>query len=230
MATIALEAQARQELGKGSSYRLRKSGWIPGVIFGLRQAPLSIKVNQRLLEGTFNAPEKMHQQVELSLAEGEKMMVLLKDYQADIITRKFTHVDFIRIDSQHKVEISVPVRFTGRAAGLKQGGTLKPFLRSMKLICLPRDIPNIIEYDVTALEIAQVIHLSDIALPTGCELLPREGKLPLVTVMGKVEEEVVKEEAKPAAGAAPAAGAPAAAGAAPAAGKAAPAKAPAKKK
>lgn len=208
MAT-AIRAEKRENLGKGAARRLRKEGWIPAILYGLKQKPVPLKVDQKITELTFNHDEKMHQTVDLSLEEKGKtkhIPVVLKDYQADIISRVFTHIDFLQIDLKEKIQVSVPVHFVGRAAGIKEGGILMPFLRAVEIWCLPSDIPEFIDYDVTELMIGQIIHVREITLPKNCELLAKKADLPLVTVT------LPKEEELPAASlpeAAAAAGAPA---------------------
>ena len=125
----------------------------------------------------------------------------LKEYQADIISRQFSHLDFVQILPNETIAVSVPLRMVGRAQGVKQGGELKVFARKVRLVCLPKDTPAVVEFDTTPLAIGYVVHFSEISLPEGCKLAPNTEKLPLVSVIGKREEEAA---AAPAAGAAPA--------------------------
>ena len=182
----ALQATKRSELGKGFANRLRKSGWVPGIIYGNKRDPIAVKVNQKEVETVFNAEEKMHQPIEVTLADSgkaETVLVLLKEYQADIISRQFSHLDFVQILPNETIAVSVPLRMVGRAQGVKQGGELKVFARKVRLVCLPKDTPAVVEFDTTPLAIGYVVHFSEISLPEGCKLAPNTEKLPLVCVI-----------------------------------------------
>jgi large subunit ribosomal protein L25 len=168
----------------------------------------------------------------------QQQAAVLKDVQRHPYKNQIVHIDFQRVLEDEKIRMQVPLHFKGGAEskGVKeQGGVLSHVRNDVEVVCLPKDLPEYVEVDVSGLEINQVVKLSDLKLPPGVELVDllarRDG--PVASIhMPRVEEEapVVEEAAAVAAapGAAPAAGAPAAPGAAPAAGAAAPAAADAK--
>ena len=173
------------------------------------------------------------------------MTVMLKDYQIHPIKHMLTHADFVRIDPNKEVEITVPLVLTGKSQGVKDGGILHHTIRDMTVLCKPTDIPVKLEIDVTTLLVGSALHVSDLKLPAGVKsvldaqetvvtcVAPRAEKV-VAAATDEAAEGAAAEGAAPAAGAAGAAAKPgdakAAAGAKPGDAKAAPAKAaPAKK-
>ncbi len=232
MGQIAITVERREEAGKGIVGRLRRSGWVPGILYGEKRAPVPVKMVQHDLETAFPTEEQIHQSLSVTVVDGgkkEKIMALLKDFQADMISRDFTHFDLWQVAEDQVVTVKVPLRLTGKAEGLKEGGIMEAFLREIPVMCMPKDIPLHIDYDVTAMGIGDTARFSEVALPKGCAL-PRGVDDVFVSVHGKEEEEVVAAAPTAEAGATPAEGAaaPAAPGAAGAKGAAAPAAAGAK--
>ncbi|MBZ4333290.1 50S ribosomal protein L25/general stress protein Ctc [Corallococcus sp. AS-1-12] len=205
-----LEAQARDNSGKGVARRLRASGQVPAVVYGKHlKAPLHISVDPKGIRTAINTPHKLNTLIQLKLA-GNEQQVLLKDYQMDPLTRDILHADFIAVSEKEQVKVNIPVVLTGKAAGVADGGLLTQIRRNLEVWALPGAIPLQIEVDVTNLKIAEALHVNDVKLPEG------------VSVKTHVNYTIATIAAPEAAEAAPAA---AAAAAAPAAGKAADAKA-----
>ncbi|WP_223644593.1 50S ribosomal protein L25/general stress protein Ctc [Corallococcus sp. EGB] len=204
-----LEAQARDNSGKGVARRLRAQGRVPAVVYGKHlKAPLHISVDPKGIRTAINTPHKLNTLIQLKLA-GNEQQVLLKDYQMDPLTRDILHADFIAVSEKEQVKVNIPVVLTGKAAGVADGGLLTQIRRNLEVWALPGAIPLQIEVDVTNLKIAEALHVNDVKLPEG------------VSVKTHVNYTIATISAPEAAEAAPAAAAAAAAPAA--AGKAAPA-------
>ncbi|MFB1482578.1 50S ribosomal protein L25/general stress protein Ctc [Corallococcus sp. RDP092CA] len=204
-----LEAQARDNSGKGVARRLRAQGRIPAVVYGKHlKAPLHVSVDPKGIRTAINTPHKLNTLIQLKLA-GNEQQVLLKDYQMDPLTRDILHADFIAVSEKEQVKVNIPVVLTGKAAGVADGGLLTQVRRNLEVWALPGAIPLQIEVDVTHLKIAEALHVNDVKLPEG------------VSVKTHVNYTIATISAPEAAEATPAA----AAAAAPAAGKAGDAKA-----
>jgi large subunit ribosomal protein L25 len=140
-------------------------------------------------------------------------MVLLREMQEHPVTGAVLHADFYEVDLTKKLEVTVPLHFTGKPIGVEEGGILQPIVREVTVMCLPTEIPAFIDVDVTALGIHDSVHVEELNVPSGIELV-YDSNFTIVTVSPPTVEEV-KVEAPvegEAAAAAPAEGAPAAAG------------------
>jgi len=166
--TYELKAETRERVGKGSSRELRRNGLIPAVIYGDKQAPLSIalstkEVTQRIHAGGFKTT------VATIDVNGEKIKVLPKDFQLDPV-RDFTmHVDFLRVSGNTHVVVEVPVHFVNeeKSPGIKVGGVLNIVRHEVELHALAGDIPEFLTADLSGLKVGDGIHISHIKLPKG---------------------------------------------------------------
>ncbi|MCY1002205.1 50S ribosomal protein L25/general stress protein Ctc [Myxococcus sp. MISCRS1] len=218
-----LEAKAREGSGKGFARRLRGQGLVPAVVYGKHlEKPVHIAVDPKSVKAAINTPHKFNTLIQLKLAGGDQQ-VLLKDYQMDPVTREILHVDFIGVRENEQVKVNVPLVLTGKAQGVADGGLLTQARRELEVWALPNAIPERIEVDVTAMKIAEALHVNDIKLPAGVSIKTNVNYT--VAVLSAPES----AEAAPAAAAAAPAAAPAAAKAGDKAAPAAAAKAPAKK-
>jgi large subunit ribosomal protein L25 len=218
MERISLEADVRKE-GKGLARRARLQGIIPGIVYGKNYKSVYVTVNEKALEKAVSTHAGLNVLLDLAVANKEKVVARICDYQADPIERTFTHVDFQIVDLKQKITVDVPVQFTGKSKGVKEGGVLVIDRRELKVKCLPVSIPEHIDVDITELMIGDSVHINDLKLPEGVEC-QHEVNFSIVSVVAPMKEEV----AAPAAEAATAEGAAAstaAPGAAPAAGGAA---------
>ena len=224
-----LEAEARSGRGKGAAFRVRQSGFIPGIIYGGGTEPETVSVPKRELErhvstGTFLTTPFM-----LKVAD-RQTRVIPRDVQLDPVTDRPVHVDFMRLKEGTKIVLAIPVRFRGQEAspGIKRGGVVNIVRHDIELLCPVENIPEYIEADLSGLEIHGTLHISNIKLPEGVVPMVRERDFTVASIVAPTS---VVEEARAAAAAAVAAaagGAPAAeAGAAPAEGAAVAAAAPA---
>ncbi|HXF81348.1 MAG TPA: 50S ribosomal protein L25 [bacterium] len=229
MERVTLEAKRREGLGSGQVRKLRQRGLVPGIVYGRGVDPTPVAVDARALRGVLRTHAGMNVLIDLAIGDGTAAgrTVMVKDVQRDIF-RKDTilHVDFHTIDLTEKVEAHVPLVLKGTPRGVAdEGGILEVQLREVLVECLPTQIPEHIEVDVTALGVGDSLHVRDIALPAGVTMIS-EPEQAVVTVVAPKGEEVAAPAAAPEM-AAPAEGeAAAAAPSAGAAGK--PAAAPAK--
>ena len=199
--TYELKAETRERVGKGSSRELRRNGLIPAVIYGDKQAPLSIAIStkdvtQRIHAGGFKTT------VATIDVNGEKIKVLPKDYQLDPV-RDFTmHVDFLRVSGNTHVVVEVPVHFVNedKAPGIKIGGVLNVVRHAVELHALADNIPEFITADLTGLKVGDGIHISHIKLPKGTSPVITDRDFTIATIA--VPAAGVKEEEEAAEGSA----------------------------
>jgi large subunit ribosomal protein L25 len=219
-----LKATARPKSGKGAARAERRAGKVPGVIYGNKQPPLPISVDDRELRQRILAGRFLTTLVDIDL-DGKKHRVIPRDYHLDPVKDFPIHVDFMRLGEGATIRISVPLHVvkSEAAPGIKRGGTVNIVTHALELECSVDNIPQYIEADASSLEIGHSLLLTDIKLPSGVKSLTRSDAT-LVTIVppsGYAEEQ--KAAAAAAAAAATGAAAPAAGAAAPAAGAAAPA-------
>jgi large subunit ribosomal protein L25 len=208
-----LTAEPRSGAGKAVSRRLRRAGKVPAIIYGGGLSPSAIVLNQATLLHQMQR-EAFYTSI-LKVKQGaESVDVVVKDVHRHPFKPEILHLDFQRIVADQEITLSVPIHFVGEAAakGVKdQGGMLEHLISDVEVSCLPRNLPEFLEIDVSQLALNEVLHLSDIRLPEGVELVPlRHGhNHPLVAIVPprREEEEVVAvpgaeatEAAAPAAG------------------------------
>ncbi len=166
--TLTLPAEARERAGKGASRALRRDGRTPCVIYGGKEEPTLIHVEQKELVKQLMTGHFMNSIVNIEIG-GKTVRTLPKDVAFHPVTDRPTHVDFLRLTGDSKVEVSVPVVFVNEAAspGLKKGGVLNIVRHELELLCPNADIPEEIQVDVTGKDIGDSIHISDVTLPAG---------------------------------------------------------------
>jgi large subunit ribosomal protein L25 len=221
-----LKADVREGTGKGPAYQARLKGQIPAVVYGGKGTPENVNVDFRTLERHVEAGSFLTTLFMLDVA-GKKTRVIPRQLQLDPVSDRPVHVDFMRLAEGASVKLEIPVHFKGQgeSPGLKKGGVLNIVRHKLNVICPADNIPNVIDVDVSKLDINETIHINDLGLPKGVKVLVKGRD---VTICSIVAPTSVIEEQKAAAAAAgapavEAAPAEAAAGAAPAAGAAAPA-------
>jgi len=214
VAENALVAEMRDGTGKGVARKLRAQGRIPAVVYGNKRAARSITVSPDALQKLLRGAAGMNTLIDLTL-DGATATVLVKGLERDPVRGRYLHADFYEVDLTQRVTVPVPVHLVGKAAGLDFGGILDHPLRELMIECLPREIPQRIDVDVSALQVNDSIHVSDLKLAPGLTI-KTDGALAVASVVLPVAE-----EAAPAAAGAEGAAAEGEAVAAPAAGEAA---------
>jgi large subunit ribosomal protein L25 len=222
--TNVLSAKPRSEKGKGPARRLRAAGLIPAVVYGQKREPTHIAVDPAAIEKALATPHKLNTLITLQL-DGVEKQVLFREYEADPVTRKLLHADFLEVQQGKPVRVEVPIVTTGKAEGVIAGGILTVSAHDIVVEALPDRIPIQIEVDVTPLKIGGSIHIADVKVPQGVKIKYATNFTVAVVTAPEKEEVVAPVAVAAVPGAVPAEGAPAAAGgaAAPAAGAPAPA-------
>ncbi len=173
MEKIALTAQVRERAGKGVARGLRRNQMVPAILYSHGKS-MPIAMGDKDVVKVFNTEGGEHALINLKL-EGAKgaaeRLALIKDYQLDPISGKLIHVDLMEVALDEKVEIEVAVHITGESAGVKEGGIFQYGLRSLQIECLPGQIPDSIEVDISALKINESLHVRDIKLANGIRIL-----------------------------------------------------------
>lgn len=196
MASVLIEVEERADRGKNESRRLRRAGRIPAVLYGSGKPVFQVTVDPRAVEQILHSESGENTILDLRLkGKGSQRQAMIKDYQVDPLTGKVVHADFIRIEMDTQLEVSVPVRTTGTALGVKeQGGLLEVVHRELEVGCLPGDIPEHIDVDVTALMIGDQVRVSDIKAEGNYRFLDPADTVVITVVAPRVEEEPVAEE------------------------------------
>ena len=205
---LTLPAETRDRAGKGASRALRREGRVPAVIYGEKQEPLSIHVEQKLLNKMLSSGHFMNSIIMVDVG-GKPSRTLPKAVDFHPVTSAPIHVDFLRIGEHSKVSVNIPVRFDNEedSPGLKRGGVLNVVQHEIELVCDAAEIPEELHIDLTGLDIGDSIHISQVALPKGAKAAIDDRDFTVATIVApsamKSEEE---EEAAAAEGEVPTVG------------------------
>ena len=182
--TLTLPAEARERAGKGASRALRRDGRTPCVIYGGKEEPTLIHVEQKELVRQLGTGHFMNSIVNIEIG-GKTVRTLPKDVAFHPVTDRPTHVDFLRMTGDSMVEVQVPVVFVNVAGspGLKKGGVLNIVRHELELLCPNADIPDEIQIDVTGKEIGDAIHISEVTLPKGVKSVITDRDFTIATLI-----------------------------------------------
>jgi len=192
---LELKATKRQSTGKGESRSLRRGGMIPAILYGPGTQPVSLSVKEHEFETLLKNAKSSQQLIKIDIGDGEQMSAMIKELQTKPVTGRFLHVDFYKVDMNRKVRVRVPVIVKGKSKGVEMGGLLQIIRRRLEVLCLPLDIPEFIELDITDLDIGDSIHVQDISLPGGIEI-PPDVNFTVITVLAPKKEAVEEEAAE----------------------------------
>src|SRR5581483_6207610 len=171
-----LEAKPRESSGKNVARRLRKSGQVPGVVYGAKRDPMTVSVDPKQVSRILHSASAHNTIFELAL-DGERTKAMIVDWQYEPIKGSLLHVDLKRIAMDQKLTVEVPIVMKGEAAGVKQqGGILEQVLREVEIECLPQDIPSSIEADVSELVFGKVLRVADLPKSDKFEILTDENQ------------------------------------------------------
>ncbi|OGD78965.1 MAG: hypothetical protein A2Y64_01435 [Candidatus Coatesbacteria bacterium RBG_13_66_14] len=171
MKRVTLQAEKREVSGKGGARKLRGTGRVPAIIYGNEVAEtLHIAIDSKVLIHSVRPHEAHNFIVDL---EVDKMVypTIIAEVQQDPVTEEPLHVDFYRISMDKPIHTTIPIILSGSAPGVKEGGMLEHTLREINISCLPGNLPDSIEVDVSSLNLDESIHVSDLQPPTGVEFL-----------------------------------------------------------
>ncbi len=201
MAEITVNAESRNDFGKNASRRLRAKGMVPAIVYGGKGDNLSVSVDPKALLRVLRSESGRNSILKLDIAGHGLTNAILKGWQVDPIKENFLHADFYRIAMDVALRVTVPIAVKGEARGVKtEGGILEMVLRQIEVECLPGDIPERIDIDVSDLELNGAIHVSDLLVSNKVKVLQNPDQVVVHVV--SVKEEVVA----PVAGAVPAEG------------------------
>jgi large subunit ribosomal protein L25 len=210
MEEIALDVEVRDGRGKGPARRLRQRGKIPGVFYGPKSTATAVAVDRKEFASHVSTLEGSHLiRFRAPVPELQDRVALVREVQVHPVSGGVLHVDFYEVDLTQRLQVTVPLHFVGKAIGVAEGGILQPIIREIEVECLPTDIPQFIEVDVSALAIHDAVHLADVQMPAHVTAIVESNEA-VVTVLPPTVEEVKAAEVVEGAaveGAAPAEGA-----------------------
>ena len=198
MEVTDLAAQVRKEQKKGPARRLRQKGFVPAIFYGRSAENILLAVrNDELVK--LHKDKKDHAFIKLIIDDGKKKMEklsLIKELQVQPLTGKLYHADFYEVDEKRKITMEVSLRFVGKAIGVENGGELQHIKREVKISCLPLNLPDHIDVDVTSLDIGDSIKVRDLKVAEGITILDRPDSAVAAVAVIRVAkiEEPVKEE------------------------------------
>ncbi len=194
MTSFVLEAEQREQQGSANNRRLRRQGRVPAVIYGGGKDPVQMSLNHTRLLREMQEEAFFTSILSIRVGSGAESAVV-KEVQRHPAKPLILHVDFQRVVEDEEITLHVPIHFTGEvnARGVKeQGGVIEHLATDVEVTCLPRHLPEFLELDISALELGQILHLSDLPLPQGVTLvaLAHQQDLPVVTISPPRREEV----------------------------------------
>ena len=199
---FVVDAQLRNDEGKGASRRLRRTGMVPAVIYGGSKEPQSISLPLNVMLQHIEHEAFFSHILDINVA-GKSEKAVVKDLQMHPFRPIIMHIDFLRVDANSVIRMHVPIHFIGEdvAPGIKSGSVFTHQLTSVDVSCLATNLPEFIELDVSTMELGDSLHLSDIKLPAGVEIVDLshgpEHDLPVVTIVatrGGVSDDDATEE------------------------------------
>lgn len=173
MATANLDAKPRTERGTGVARKLRQSGQVPAIIYGHGREPQSLSIDTRELERLLDRVAFASTVIELAI-DGRSARTLIRELQRHPVKKSILHVDFQELVAGEKVTVSIPLVFTGSAAGVREGGILDQVMHELTIRVDPSNIPNHVDVDVSPLAIGHSIHVNELKVPEGVEVLDEE--------------------------------------------------------
>jgi len=195
---FTLSAEPREDVGKGASRRLRRASKVPTVIYGAEKAPASVSLDHdELIHNLDN--EAFYSHI-LTVELGKKKeKVVLKDLQRHPYKLQVMHVDLQRVSAKEKLRLHVPLHFINEseAPGVREGGLVSHQMTEVEIQCLPKDLPEFIEVDLSSLELGGTLHLADLVAPKGVEIYAlahgSKGEEPVVGIHGRGAGELEDE-------------------------------------
>jgi large subunit ribosomal protein L25 len=170
--SIELNAELRTDTGKGASRRLRHANKVPAILYGAGKDPENLTLEQKDVQYELQHEAFFTQVLELNIG-GKKQDVLLRDLQHHPYKQDIMHMDFQRVEAKKEVHVNVPLHFINEdiAPGVKtEGGAISHVMSEVEVVCLPKDIPEFIDVDLSELHLGEIVHLSDLKMPAGVEV------------------------------------------------------------
>ena len=199
MAEVTLEVSRREGTGKEVAKKLRAQGKVPAVVYGGHREPVAIEVDRKAVADLLQKSEHGVRSIFLLKMAGtdQQRHAMIKDMQIDPISRKMTHIDFVRVMMDEVVRVTIPVHLKGTPIGVKEGGVLDWQVRDLHVECLPGAIPDSIDVEVEGVGMHHYLRISDVKLPDGVKVLDDPERVVIGVTHARAE---VLPEAAPAAG------------------------------
>ena len=201
-----LSASVRLRSGSGALKQMRREGFTPAVIYGATQENVNIKIVSKPFTDLLHASasENILVNIDIEGVDGGAKLALIQDVQHDPITKAILHADFHAVNQNDEIHATIPLNFTGTPAGVKNGGLLQQQVHDLEVHCLPKDLPEMISADVSALEMNDLMRINELTLPEGVTLtLAPDIIVALISEPRVIEEDEETTAAAPAEGAAP---------------------------
>lgn len=198
MVQSSLRVKPRIRIGKSGAREVRKEGNIPAILYGRGENPVPLVVRPDELKRALSNSAGINTVLELEIDGSEapeKRFSMVKEIQRDPVKNRVIHLDFLAIDMKKSVRVKVPVNTLGRSEGERRGGKLEKLMRTIDLECLPENIPDSIEIDVSSLDIGGFVDIGSLSLGEGVELMRDAGeKVVQVVAQRSIEEDAEAEE------------------------------------
>ena len=196
MDTMQLSSEIRTQTGKGSARKLRSTGKLPAILYGPETDTIMLTLDCTELEKTLKGKSAESVLLDLRIDSGKKgqsKKVMIKEVQRDPVTRDYLHVDLFEISLKKELEVDIPIHLVNTPIGVTEGGILQHVRREVKVSCMPDDLVDKIDVDVSDLDIGQSLHIGDISFPSGLKSL-EDVDVTVVTVVAPRVDEVEEEE------------------------------------
>jgi large subunit ribosomal protein L25 len=196
MAEVTLEVSRRERSGKEIAKKLRAGGKVPAVVYGGHKESVAIEVDRKSVTELIQKSEHGIRSIFLLKMSGtdQQRHAMIKDIQIDPLSRRMTHIDFVRVVMDELIRVTVPVHVTGTAIGVKEGGLLDFQIRDLHVECLPNQIPDSIDVDVTSLGGHDYYRISDLKLPEGVRVLDDPERVVIGVTFARAEVSEVAAE------------------------------------
>jgi len=190
---LDIKADIRTSKGNGPARVLRRAGRVPAILYGPGMEPVMLSVDRQDFEGVIR--KRKISQILLNLRQNDdasKRTVMIKEMQTHPVSHDFLHIDFYEVAMDRKIRVNVPIVPKGKSVGVEQGGLLQLIRRELEVLCLPLNIPDMLEVDITNLDIGDSLHVEDVPHGEGVEI-PADVNFTVVTVLSPKAEAELEE-------------------------------------
>jgi len=190
---LDIKADIRTSKGNGPARVLRRAGRVPAILYGPGMEPVMLSVDRQDFEGVIR--KRKISQILLNLRQNDdasKRTVMIKEMQTHPVSHDFLHIDFYEVAMDRKIRVNVPIVPKGKSVGVEQGGLLQLIRRELEVLCLPLNIPDALEVDITNLDIGDSLHVEDVPHGEGVEI-PADVNFTVVTVLSPKAEAELEE-------------------------------------
>jgi large subunit ribosomal protein L25 len=170
MAEVKLTATKRNETGKGAARRARASGRVPAILYGLEMEPVALEVDRREFVTALLTEAGMNVLLDIEV-DGSNTLALTRELQRDPVKGTLQHADFVKVDRTTEIEVEVPVHLVGESPGVKEGGVLEQPVFSVSVRCLPTEVPESVDADISGLDIGDSLRVEELSTGRNFEIL-----------------------------------------------------------